>query len=363
MTKQTPLHSAHLNSKATMVDFHGWNMPLQYKGIIAEHENTRQNVSLFDVSHMGEFSVEGDDALNFLNYVTTNDVSKLSDNQAQYSLLLHLDGTVVDDLIVYRFGASKYRLCVNASNIQKDFHWLKQHITDFDVELSDISDQISLIALQGRNAQPLLSRLTNCDLEQIKFYHFLSSKIEEHDVIIARMGYTGEDGFEISCSPDAGLKIWDLLLKSGEDLKAEPAGLGARDILRLEAGLCLYGNELDDQHVVPKSNLSYFIKMNKDNFVGKTALTESIEKGLERKLIAFELTDKGVPRTHQEILNQNEEIIGVVTSGTFSPLLKKGIGMAYVRPDLESGDAIFVKGQRRNTGAIIIQPPFFKRTY
>ncbi len=361
--KQTPLHHLHLTHGAKMLPFGDWDMPIQYAGILEEHKNTRQNVSLFDASHMGEFIVKGKDAEAFLQFVTTNDVMKLNDGQAQYSALLYANGTFVDDIIVYRINATEYQLCVNASNTQKDFDWLVQHKSDFDIELKNISDKVALLAIQGPQALKVMQQITNIDLNNMVYYTFQRAEIQGHLCLIARMGYTGEDGFELFVPSTTATFFWNLIIDKGKGYNIAPAGLGARDTLRLEAAFSLYGNDIDDQHTPLEAGLSWIVNMNK-NFIGKSALVQQKEQGITQKRIAFQLVEKGIPRPHYEIFNVNNtaQKIGEVSSGSFSPSLECGIGLAYIdSKEAAIGNTILISLRGRLAPAKIVKPPFYKR--
>ena len=327
--KTTPLHQWHQQNGGKMVEFAGWEMPIQYQGIIAEHEQTRRAVSLFDVSHMGLFMLDGKDSENELQKILTNDVTKLVAGQAQYTLMLHQNGTVVDDLTVYRIDKSRFMLCVNAANIDKDYDWICSQM-DGKCTLQNWSEAFGQIAVQGKYAEFVVQQLCKDSLTQLKYYNFIETVVGESDVVLARMGYTGEDGFEIFCKQDETQALWDQLLEKGKTSNIGPAGLGARDLLRLEMGFPLYGNDLDDQHVVAEANLKPFVRMDKIGFIGKSALKE-FNPEEHQKLIHFVLEDKGVPRANCKIFaGDSDKEIGEVTSGNHSPVLGQGIGMGYV---------------------------------
>lgn len=357
--KQTPLNSVHHKLQARMVEFHGWEMPVQYEGILAEHKKTRQQVSLFDVSHMGEFYFEGKDALPFIQKITCNDVSKLAIGQVQYSAMLYDNGTIVDDLTVYRLGEDSWQLCVNASNIEKDFEWVQSHL-EGDLVCENRSGITGQIAIQGPKAEQLLQKLTDYDLPSIKYYWCAKGEVAGLPVLIARMGYTGEDGFEIFCDTKDTETLWNQLLEAGEEFEVSPAGLGARDTLRLEVGYPLYGNDLDDQHNALESGLGWIVKLKKGDFIGRESLLQSKKEGLTRKLVAFKLDVKGVPRQGYKIFDQSgEREIGVVTSGTSSPILGMGIGMGYVSSgDHQVDTKINIQVRNRMLTATIVKAPF-----
>jgi len=357
--QKTPLNAIHHEAGARMVEFHGWEMPVQYDGVMAEHRRTRAEVSLFDVSHMGEVYFEGKEALSNLQRITTNDVSKLAIGQVQYSTMLHENGTIVDDLTVYRLGEDKYQACINASNIDKDFAWIQKNI-EGELICENQSDETGQIAIQGPKAQTLLQALTDYDLDSIKYYWCATGKVAGCDTLIARMGYTGEDGFEVFCKKEETATIWNQLMEKGADLGVAPAGLGARDTLRLEVCYPLYGNDLDDQHNALESGLGWVVKMAKGDFIGKEALLKVKEEGLKRRLISFKLDCKGVPRQDYKIFDETgEKELGIVTSGTSSPILGEGIGMGYVAFDSKKpGTKITIQVRKRLLPATIVKSPF-----
>ncbi|MBA2494208.1 MAG: glycine cleavage system aminomethyltransferase GcvT, partial [Acidobacteria bacterium] len=329
--KKTPLNKAHRELGGKMVDFGGWDMPVQYSGVIAEHLRTRTHAGLFDVSHMGEIFVEGEDAIKFVNRLTTNDVTKLVDGQAQYSALTRKDGTVVDDLLVYRFDCDKLLLVVNAGTTEKDWDWITSHKDDENITLTNASADYCQIAVQGKDAIEILQKLTDINLEEIKYYHFTVGKVDGVDAIISRTGYTGEDGFEIYANKDYAEQLWNKLLETG-NYGAEdgilPCGLAARNTLRLESAMSLYGHEISDEITPLEAGLGWICKL-KTDFLGKDALVKLKEDGLKRKLVGFEMTDKGIARDGFDVYI-NDEKVGCVTSGSPAPYLKKNIGLAFV---------------------------------
>src|SRR5207302_3409151 len=328
--KRTPLYEQHRAMGARLVEFSGWEMPVQYSSILEEHEAVRTRAGLFDVSHMGEFKVEGTGALPFLQYLVPNDVSRLSIGQALYTQLCLPDGNTIDDLIIYHLSDEHYMLVVNAGNIEKDFAWVEKQSKNFkDVNVVNQSDTTALLALQGPAAQEILQPLTEVDLASIKYYHFAPGLVDGINCIISRTGYTGEDGFELYCAPVDVVKLWNDLLEAGKPHGLLPAGLGARDTLRLEAGYCLYGHELDAETNPLEARLGWTGKFNKGDFIGRDALLKVKEQGLERKLIGVELLDRGVCRVGH-VIYENEHSIGSITSGGPSPTLHKNIGMGYV---------------------------------
>ena len=337
--KATPLNQIHRQLGARMVDFGGWDMPVQYSGVIAEHLAVRSAAGLFDVSHMGEIEVSGPQALEFLQYAMTNDVSSLVDGQIQYTAMCYETGGVVDDLTLYRFAADHYLLCVNASNSDKDFSWLQdlQKSTKYhDLNLINRSDDYAQLALQGPVAADILSKLTTTDLSGIKFYHFVEGKVAGIETIISRTGYTGEDGFELYCPAQDGVKLWQELMAAGQSFGLDPIGLGARDTLRLEKGYALYGHEITAEIMPLEARLAWITKLKKGDFVGRDAMIKAKEAGLPRKQIALALTASGVPREGYPIFCDDTEV-GYVTSGTMSPSLRKGVALALV--DIAAADS------------------------
>lgn len=358
--KKTALNQLHHKLGAKMVPFAGYEMPVSYKGVNIEHENVRNNVGVFDVSHMGEFFITGPETIDLIQKVTTNDASKLVDGQAQYTCLPNKNGGIVDDLIIYRFNAEKFMLVVNASNIEKDWNWINQHNT-FDAQLTDESDAYSLLAIQGPKAVEAMQSLTNEDLSAIKFYHFKEATFAGcPNVIISATGYTGSGGFEIYFKNENAEKIWEAVMKAGEGFGIEPTGLAARDTLRLEMGFCLYGNDIDETTSPIEAKLGWITKFNKD-FINSEALKEEKENGAQRKLVGFELEGKGIPRKDYLILDENENEIGIVTSGTMSPSLKKAIGLGYVKTEYSKLDTpVFIQIRKKVIPAKIVKTPFYK---
>ncbi|HZE07409.1 MAG TPA: glycine cleavage system aminomethyltransferase GcvT [Gemmatimonadaceae bacterium] len=356
--KRTPLYHVHAALGAKIVPFAGFEMPVQYPtGITAEHKAVREKAGLFDVSHMGEFIVRGPDAVGFVNYVTTNDVAVLKPGQAQYSTILREDGTIVDDCLVYR-SEDCVLMVVNGSNIDKDFAHISRFARDFDVTLENISDQIALLALQGPDAARILQQHTDVDLSKIKYYEFVTGKVAGVDkVYISRTGYTGEDGFELYFPAERAEKIWNALTASGE---VTPAGLGARDSLRLEMGMALYGNDLDDTTTPIEASLGWLVKMKKGNFVGREALLAQREAGLKRKLVGFTTRERSFPR-HGYPVFVNGEPSGEVRSGTMSPTLGIPIGTAYVPPEATAeGSPIEIEIRGKRVPAVVQKMPFYK---
>jgi len=358
--KNITLHELHEKLGAKMVPFAGFNMPVQYEGINIEHETVRKGVGVFDVSHMGEFLIEGENALALIQKVTSNDASALNIGDAQYSCLPNASGGIVDDLIVYRVKDKTYMLVVNASNIEKDWNWIKDHNTSGAV-MKNLSDNYSLLAIQGPKALDAIQSLTTVDLKAIPFYKFKVGDFAgiEH-VIISATGYTGSGGLEIYCKNEEVEQIWNKVFEAGKAFGIKPIGLAARDTLRLEMGYCLYGNDIDDTTSPIEAGLGWITKFNKD-FVNAAALKSQKENGVSRKLVAFELLEMGVPRHDYEIVNKNGEIIGKVTSGTMSPSLKKGIGMGYVLSnEAKPGNTIYIQIRQKAIPAAVVKLPFFK---
>ena len=348
-----------------MVEFGGWDMPVQYPaGTVNEHLRTRTYAGLFDVSHMGEIEVQGPDAIAFVNRLTSNDAAKLVDGQAQYSALTTPQGTVIDDLLVYRFSADRLLLVVNAGTTDKDWEWISSHRHNENVALQNRSADYCQIAVQGPEAITILQKLTDGPLNEIKYYHFTEGAVDEVPAIISRTGYTGEDGFEVYAAADKAERLWDKLLEAGNygsEAGILPCGLAARNTLRLEAGMCLYGHEIDESTTLLEANLGWICKLNKGDFIGRDALARQKEEGIRRKLVGFDVTDRGIARDGQDVLI-NGERVGRVTSGSPAPFLKKNIGMAYVPVEFagtETKIEIDVRG--RLVAAQIVPLPFYKR--
>jgi len=359
--KKTGFYSIHQALGAKIVEFAGYYMPVQYKGIMDEHRRVRTTVGMFDVSHMGEFELTGKHAESYLQKMTINDVSKLQDFQVQYSAMCYEDGGIVDDLLVYRYP-NRFMMVVNASNIDKDFQWMQQHL-DKDVTLINRTDEFSLLAIQGRNAQEVLQKLTKVDLSSIKYYYFVSGKLADVDMMIARTGYTGEDGFEIMFDKKYSEKIWQAIMDAGKPFDIEPIGLGARDTLRLEVKYCLYGNDIDNTTNPLEAGLGWITKLDTDDFIGRAAILKAKENGLTRKLIGFELKEKAFPRHDYEIFKADSKI-GYVTSGTFSPTLEKSLGLGYVGTEFSKIGTLFdISIRGKKVLAEVVKTPFYKRPY
>lgn len=359
--KKTPLNDLHRELGAKMVDFGGWDMPVQYSGILAEHEAVRERAGLFDVSHMGEVTVTGPDALSYLQRITPNDVSKLSDGRCQYNALLYPTGGFVDDILIYRNVEDDYLVVVNASNSDKDYEWMREQIGDSDVRVENVSDQWAQIAIQGPRAEAVLSRLTDIDLGSMKYYRFGRGKVDGVDAIVSRTGYTGEDGFEVYVESGEGARIFRKLLEEGRDEGVLPAGLGARDTLRLEAKMALYGNDIDHTTTPYEADLGWIVRLDKGDFFGRDILEREGAEGPRRKLVGFEMVDRGIARHGYPVVDAGEEV-GVVTSGTHSPTLGRAIGLAYVPPEKSApGSELTVLIRGKETRARVVPTPFYKR--
>ena len=355
--KQTPLYTKHVELGAKMVDFAGYQMPIQYTGIIQEHNAVRHSAGLFDVSHMGEFIITGDEAEVFLDYVTINDVVSIQPWQAQYSAMCYEDGGIIDDLLIYRYP-DHFMLVVNASNKEKDLDWFMAHKLD-NVDILDISDQTGLIALQGPKSRSILQNIFDINLNEIDFYWFDVAKINGNSATIARTGYTGELGFEIYADHDNIVKIWDAIMKAGGDA-VEPTGLGCRDTLRMEMKYCLYGNDIDASTNPIEAGLGWITKLDKDNFIGKEALVDA-KANITRKLICIEMIDRGIPRKGYTIVN-NGVVVGEVTSGTQSPSLNQGIGLAYVAKGFaKTGTKLKMKVRHKLLNCKVVNSPFIRK--
>jgi len=359
--KDTALSKTHEALGAKMVPFAGYNMPVSYEGVNVEHETVRNGVGVFDVSHMGEFLISGATSLDLIQKVTSNDASKLTIGKAQYSCLPNETGGIVDDLIVYRVKEEQYLLVVNASNIQKDWEHISKYNAEFNADMRDISEGYSLLAIQGPKAVEAMQSLTSEDLAAIKFYNFVVGDFAGIDhVIISATGYTGSGGFEIYCKNEEVQQVWDKVFEAGADFGIKPIGLAARDTLRLEMGYCLYGNDINDETSPFEAGLGWITKFTKD-FVNSEALEKEKARGLERKLVAFELDDRGIPRHDYDIVDGQGKKIGVVTSGTMSPSLGKGIGLGYV-PKIFSdvGSKINIQIRKNAVPATVVKLPFYK---
>ncbi len=361
--KRTPLFEVYRENGAKTIDFGGWELPVQFSGIIQEHEAVRTKVGLFDVSHMGEFEVKGSGSLDFLQKMFTNDVSKLKDGGAQYTAMCYENGGTVDDLIIYKQAENDYLLVVNAANIDKDFEWLESHLVD-DVELVNVSGDIAQLALQGPLAEKVLQKLTkNLDLSEMKFFTFKNdADVNGVKALVSRTGYTGEDGFEIYCRSEDAQGIWRKLLEVGQEEGIQPIGLGARDTLRFEAKLPLYGQELSADITPIEAGIGFAVKTDKSvDFIGKAVLAEQKANGAPRKLVGIEMIDRGIPRHGYNVYSGNE-LIGFVTTGTQSPTLKKNIGLAILKKEYtELGTEVEVEIRSKRLKAIVTATPFYKR--
>lgn len=356
--KSTALTDVHVSLGAKMVPFAGYNMPVSYSGLIEEHNAVRNSVGVFDVSHMGEFVLKGEKALDLIQLVTSNDASQLTDGRVQYSCMPNDKGGIVDDLLVYRWSETEFYLVVNASNIEKDWNWIKQHNT-FGVEMENISDNLSLLAVQGPNAVKVLQKLTDIDLSSIPYYHYTAGKMAGlDDIIISNTGYTGAGGFELYVWNKDAKALWDALFEAGKEYDIKPCGLGCRDTLRLEKGFCLYGNDINDETSPIEAGLGWITKFNKE-FVHKAYHLKLKEEGVAKKLVGFELIDRGIPRQHYKLTDSQGNEIGEVTSGTQSPSLCKAIGMGYVQSSFaKTGSEIYVEIRGKLLKAVVVKIPF-----
>ena len=352
--RRTPLYEEHKAAGAKLVDFAGWEMPVQYEGIRAEHEAVRNRAGLFDVSHMGEAVFRGPDAEKAVQRLVTRDVSRLEIGQAGYAAVCYPSGGTVDDVLVYR-REDDFLVVVNAANREKDLHHFRENTGDLDVEVADESDEWALLALQGPEARGIFQNFTDADLSTLKYYRFVEGSVEGRPVVISRTGYTGEDGFEVFLRPDDAPEAWRLLTGAG----ATPVGLGARDTLRLEAGMCLYGNELDAETTPLEAGISFAVHLDKEEeFIGQEALRDEKEKGLRKKLVGFEVEGRGIAR-HEYAVVSDGEPVGVVTSGTMSPTLNKAIGLALVEPGVQDSFEVVIRD--RPVAARTVKLPFYKR--
>ncbi|NWG11666.1 glycine cleavage system aminomethyltransferase GcvT [Candidatus Bathyarchaeota archaeon] len=334
--RRIQLNDLH-KQNAKMTVFAGFEMPLFYKGVIIEHLAVRNSVGIFDISHMGRVIVEGVDSERFLNYLITNDVSKLSPNNAQYAVMCNENGGIIDDFVLYRLEKEKFMVIPNAANREKDYNWIVKNPKNFNVKIKEISDEVAMFAVQGPNAEKTLQKISAEELNRIERFKCVPSRLADVDVFLSRTGYTGEDGFEIFVwgasleKPDNAVKLWKAILEAGKPFGIEQCGLEARDTLRLEAGMCLYGNDIDENTTPLEAALGFVVKLQKDDFIGKEALQKQKNEGIKHKRVGVQIIEQGIPRRGHEIYNDKKEKIGYVTSGTFSPLLKYGVGMAYVQ--------------------------------
>ncbi len=361
--KTTPLHDAHESLGARMMEFGGFDMPVQYSSIIEEHMAVRNEAGLFDVSHMGELLVRGPQALDLIQRLVTNDASNLYDGRAMYTVMCTPEGGIIDDLIVYRRAEDLYMLVLNAANVERDVEWIRLH-NEEDADLENVSDETALIALQGPRSLEIAQPLLDDDLDDLKFYHFWEETdgafLDCEEAIVSRTGYTGEVGLELYVPADEAEHVWHALLEQGEDQGLKPAGLGARDTLRLEAGLCLHGNDITERTTPYEAGLGWLVKLDKGDFIGRDALAPIAADGPERKLVGFVAAERGIPRHDHIIQSPDEDEIGVVTSGTQSPVLDVGIGLGYVPNDpayTEPGQSLLITSRRRTFEATVKEPP------
>ncbi|MGK5093405.1 glycine cleavage system aminomethyltransferase GcvT [Deltaproteobacteria bacterium TL4] len=356
----TPFHQIHLDSGALMVDFGGWHMPVRYSGDKKEHFAVRHGVGLFDVSHMGEILVRGEAALPLLQYLTCNDVAKLSPGRIHYNVLMSPQGGFVDDILVYQRKEQDYLVAVNASNQEKDFEWFQQHNVRFGAELTNASAQFAQLAIQGPRAVDVISKLTPVDVKNMKYYHFAEGLFHETAAIISRTGYTASDGFEVYFDPAQANSVWKAILEAGAEFELTPCGLGARDSLRIEGKMCLYGNDINEETNVLEAGLGGIVQMDKGNFIGKERLAETKQKGLRRKWVGFEMLEFGIPRKGYPILKENQPI-SEVTSGILSPTLDKPIGLAYLPLELsQTGSQFEIQIRKKKLKAQVVETPFYK---
>ncbi len=359
--KKTPLYDEHVDLKGKVVDFHGWALPIEYEGILQEHQAVRENAGLFDVSHMGEIRIKGREAEALVQNLMTNDIKSLNNGQILYTFMCYPDGGVVDDLLVYKYDREHYYLVVNASNVEKDYQWMKDQKKEYDAAIINESDDVAEVAIQGPKAEAILQKLTDTPLEDITFFTFKDGvKISGKDCLVSRTGYTGEDGFEVYMKPEDAREIWREILSAGEEEGIKPAALGARDTLRFEAGLPLYGNELSKDITPLEAGFGFFVKFTEDDFIGKESLQKQKEDGLKRKVVGFELNKKGIPREGYEVYKDGEKI-GHVTTGYLSPTLEKSIGLALVDVDhSKMGSTFQIKVRKREIDATVISKRFLK---
>ncbi len=358
--RKTPLYQDHIDSSARMVDFHGWSMPLSYTSIIEESRTVRENVGMFDISHMGELEVKGKHAFELLQYLTSNDVGAMDEGQAQYTTLLNEDGGVIDDLLIFKISEERFFLCLNASNTDTDVNWIADQALQYpDVEVRNLSCHYGMISVQGPDSEPLLKQLTRCELSRIGYYHFITATIGGHSTLLSRTGYTGEDGFEIFCNWRETSSLWKQILAKGGPFGLKLIGLGARDTLRIEMGYPLYGSEIDGETTPYEAGLGWLVKLSKKGgFIGYNTLAGQKEEGVKRSLVSFEMIGRGIPRAGNAILSRDEKV-GEVTSGSMSPVLGKAIGLGYVPPGLAAADtplSIDIRGKM--VEAVVKNKPF-----
>jgi len=358
VAKKTPFYNKHVENNGKIILFAGFLMPIQYRSIIQEVKRVRTTVGMFDVSHMGRIEVSGAGAIDFVNKITTNDPYKLANFQAQYSVMCYPDGGIVDDIVVYKLP-DKFLLVVNAANRAKDYEWMLSNKIG-DINIINVSDEVAQLAIQGPKAEPVMQKIVDISLERIGFYRSAMGRVAEIHSLITRTGYTGEDGFEIYFDATHAERVWDAVLDAGKEFDVEPVGLGARDTLRLEMKYCLYGNDIDETTTPLEAELGWITKLDKGDFIGRDALLKQKATGIKRKLVAFEMMDRVIPRHNYKIFKDDEEI-GRVTSGNFSPSINKCIGLGYVNtPFDEIGTVITVECRGKPAKAIVVKPPFYK---
>lgn len=356
--KKTPLHAMHKELGGKLVPFAGWHMPIQFQGVIQEHKSVRDGAGIFDVSHMGEIEITGPDAKKLVQYLVTNDIEPLQNNQALYTLMCLETGGVVDDLLVHCFYDDHYFLCVNASNSDKDFQWILKNSGDFNASVKNTSSQTAQLAVQGKHSEPLLQKLCDTPLSEIEYYHFRKAKIHNFECILARTGYTGEDGFEVYIESRQAEVIYKAILEAGKAYDLQPIGLGARDTLRMEMGYALYGNEINENSNPLEAGLGWVVKLQKNNFLGQAALKKQKDAGIARKLAGLRLLDRGVPRSHYRVLSEGTPV-GELTSGTFSPSLNTGIGLCYLSTEYtKPGTKLEVEIRKLRVPAEVVKLPF-----
>ena len=356
--KTTPLIDIHKELEGKLVPFAGWQMPIQFQGVMQEHQCVREGVGIFDVSHMGEIEIQGPSAKSLIQKLMTNDIDSMHDNQALYTLMCLDNGGVVDDLLVHRYSEDHYFLCVNASNAEKDFQWILKNAGSSDATIRNTSHETAQLAIQGKHSEALLQKLCETPLSEMRYYHFKKEKIHNFASIIARTGYTGEDGFEVYVDSGNAEPLFRAILDAGKEFDLKPIGLGARDTLRMEMGYALYGNEINEESRPLEAGLGWVIKLEKDEFIGQEELKKQKDEGNKRKLVGILLLDRGVPRPHYRVL-KNGVPVGELTSGTFSPTLNTGIGLCYVSPEYaEPGTKLEVEIRKLSVPAEIVKPPF-----
>ena len=356
--KTTPFIEVHKKLGAKLTPFAGWNMPIQYAGVIQEHLCVRNGVGIFDVSHMGEIDIRGKESKKLLQKLVTNDLDKMSDLSILYTVMGYEDGGIVDDLLIHRFSENHYFLCVNAANSEKDFQWVQKIAQPYDVEVRDTSSETAQLAIQGKDAEPLLQKLCNVTLSDLEYYHFKKGKIHHNDCLISRTGYTGEDGFELYTDSSLAEPLFLKILEAGKSFDIQPIGLAARDTLRLEMGYALYGNDITSKTSPLEAGLGWVVKMQKEDFVGKESLKNQKEAGIQRKLTGIRLLERGVPRPHYPVYVE-DQVVGELTSGTFSPSLKMGIGLCYLSTEHTTvGSRVSIGIRNQKVPAEIVKPPF-----